>query len=43
MKIVKIATVTVNHHPKCPFGVHQTNAQELKSYLMQARNILWYK
>jgi hypothetical protein len=25
----------VNHHPKCPFGVHQTYLQELKSYLMQ--------
>jgi hypothetical protein len=35
MKIVRIATVKVNHHPKCPFGVHQTYLQELKSYLMQ--------
>jgi hypothetical protein len=25
----------VNHHPKCPFGVHQTYLQELKRYLMQ--------
>jgi hypothetical protein len=33
MKIVR--TVKVNHHPKCPFGVHQTYLQELKSYLMQ--------
>jgi hypothetical protein len=24
MKIVRIATVTINHHPKCHFGVHQT-------------------
>jgi hypothetical protein len=36
MKIVRIATVTVNHHPKCPFGVHQTYLQELKIYLMQS-------
>jgi hypothetical protein len=37
MKIVRTATVTVkvNHHPKCPFGVHQTYLQELKNYLMQ--------
>jgi hypothetical protein len=25
----------INHNPKCPFGVHQTYLQELKSYLMQ--------
>jgi hypothetical protein len=37
MRIVRTVTVTtkVNHHPKCPFGVHQTYLQELKSYLMQ--------
>jgi hypothetical protein len=35
MKIVRTVTVTVNHHPKCPFRVHQTYLQELKSYLMQ--------
>jgi hypothetical protein len=37
MKIVRTVTRTleVNHHPKCPFGVHQTYLQELKSYLMQ--------
>jgi hypothetical protein len=23
-KIVRTVTVKVNHHPKCPFGVHQT-------------------
>jgi hypothetical protein len=33
MKIVRIAKV--NHHPKSPFGVHQTYPQELKSYLIQ--------
>jgi hypothetical protein len=25
----------INHHLKCPVGVHQTYPQELKSYLMQ--------
>jgi hypothetical protein len=35
MKIVRTVTTKVNHHPKCPFGVHQTYPQELKSYLMQ--------
>jgi hypothetical protein len=34
-EIVRIITVKVNHYPKCPFGVHQTYLQELKSYLMQ--------
>jgi hypothetical protein len=35
MKIVRTVTMKVNHHPKCPFGVHHTYLQELKSYLMQ--------
>jgi hypothetical protein len=35
MKIVRTVIITVNHHPKCTFGVHQTYYQELKSYLMQ--------
>jgi hypothetical protein len=40
IKVIKIARiitvkVQVNHHPKCPFGVHQTYPQELKSNLMQ--------
>jgi hypothetical protein len=35
MKIVRTITINVNHHPKCPFRVHQTHPQELKSYLMQ--------
>jgi hypothetical protein len=24
MKIVRTVTIKVNHHPKCPFGVHRT-------------------
>jgi hypothetical protein len=35
MKIVRTVTLTVKHHPKCPFTFHQTYPQELKSYLMQ--------
>jgi hypothetical protein len=35
LKIVRIETITVNHHSECPFGVHQTYLQEWKSYLMQ--------
>jgi hypothetical protein len=35
MKIVRTVKTKVNHHPKCPFGVHQTYLQELKGYLMQ--------
>jgi pterin-4a-carbinolamine dehydratase len=35
MKIVRIVTTKVNHHPKCPFGVHQIYPRELKSYSMQ--------
>jgi hypothetical protein len=31
MKIVRTVTIEVNHHPKCPFRVHQTYPQELKS------------
>jgi hypothetical protein len=38
-KVIKshedIENSKVNHHPKCPFGVHQTYLQELKGYLMQ--------
>jgi hypothetical protein len=32
IKIVRIATIKINHHPKYPFGVHQTHPQELKSF-----------
>jgi hypothetical protein len=35
MKIVRTVTIKVNHHPKYPFGFHQTYPQELKSYLKQ--------
>jgi hypothetical protein len=35
MKIVRTVTIKVNHHLKCPFGVHQTYPQELKCYSMQ--------
>jgi hypothetical protein len=34
MKIVRTVTVKVNHHPKCPFGAHQTYLQKLKGYSM---------
>jgi hypothetical protein len=29
MKIMRKAKVKINHHLKCPFGVHQTYLQEL--------------
>jgi hypothetical protein len=35
MKIVRIVTMKVNHHLKCPFGVHQTYTRELKGCFMQ--------
>jgi hypothetical protein len=36
LKVMKVVrTVRVNHHPKCPFGVHQTYLLELKSYFTQ--------
>jgi hypothetical protein len=39
-KIVRTVTIKVHHHPKCPFGVHQTYPQELKSYLMKSTHVI---
>jgi hypothetical protein len=36
----RTVTVKVNHHPKYPFGVHQTYLQELKSYLIQSTYVI---